>query len=152
VALPDFAAAMVGGPDDGALRELVLSFFVEREVAPRFVVQAPSIEAIKRLVMAGLGVALLPELCIRDELQAGRLAPLSLARARPPARHLWTVQPEGRQPSSAARAFLSIVPAECLPRQPRARRPTTPAGQDRPAAPPPVRDTRGIPSTGRQPE
>jgi LysR family transcriptional regulator, putative pyruvate carboxylase regulator len=77
-------------------------------------------EAIKRAVIAGLGVAIVPRLAISLELQRGLLAmvPLKdLPIVRP--LHLQTVQ--GQPPTPAAAWFLELLAPAQLARAPVSR-------------------------------
>ncbi len=47
--------------------------FGQEGVAPRIAMELPSLEAIKRFVAAGAGIAILPRLCLERELQDGTL-------------------------------------------------------------------------------
>jgi DNA-binding transcriptional LysR family regulator len=147
VTLADLTAAgLVMPATDTLLHEVIQDFFATRDIAPKVAVYAGSTETMKRLVAAGLGVALAPELSVREELRTGRLALLSVAKVRLPVRPLSALQREDAQGSSAARALLRIIPAECLPRPARTRRTPATAVQDMPA------QTPGAPHGRRQPE
>ncbi|MBI2761669.1 MAG: LysR family transcriptional regulator [Chloroflexi bacterium] len=126
-------AGLVMPATDTLLHEVIQDFFAGRDIAPKVAVYADTTETMKRLVAAGLGVALAPELSVREELRTGRLALLSIAKVRLPVRPLCALQREDAQASSAARALLRIVPAECLPRPARTRRPTATPVEETPA-------------------
>jgi len=63
---------------------------------------------VKRVVLSGLGAALLPEMAIRDELHRGELVALSLAR-QAPRRTISLLLRSGAEPSAAALALLRIM-------------------------------------------
>jgi DNA-binding transcriptional LysR family regulator len=97
------------GSGTRAVVELALA---RRELAVKPVLSLSSTEAIKRAVIAGLGVAIVSRLAISLELQLGLLAmvPLEdLPIVRP--LHLQTVQ--GQPPTPAAARFLAfLAPAQ----------------------------------------
>ncbi len=65
-------------------------------------------EAIKQAVMAGLGIAALPQHSLRVEIDAGLIAPLN-AEGFPLIRHWYAVHLAGKRLSRAASAFVSLV-------------------------------------------
>jgi DNA-binding transcriptional LysR family regulator len=67
--------------------------------------EVSTIEVIKKLVEVGLGISLLPEMSIAEEVRAGRLAAARL-RGVPLARPMGLVYREGKYFSLALEAFL----------------------------------------------
>ena len=65
-----------------ALQATLETLLRERGIEPRHTVTLGNLEAIKRSVEAGLGVAIVPELAVRREAQAGMLRALSLRDVR----------------------------------------------------------------------
>lgn len=70
---------------------------------PRF----GSVEAVKRCVEAGLGLALLPAATVAAELDDGRLVELPFADATPP--RLWLAGPRSRWRSPAVQAVHTVL-------------------------------------------
>ena len=68
----------------------------------------PSLEAIKKLVELGVGVALVPKLTAHNEIEAGQLVGLSV-REMKFARQLHIVRRKDGILSHAAKAFLQIA-------------------------------------------
>jgi molybdate transport repressor ModE-like protein len=66
-------------------------------------------EAIKQAVAAGLGVAFVSELTVRDELEQGRLAAVGVERAKLPERTLDLVRGAGQSLSPPERAFIELL-------------------------------------------
>lgn len=64
--------------------EIVLSLFSDRGLKPKVAAVVDNIDTMKVLVTSGLGVAIMPTLCIQNELQLGQLASCPL-RFAPPA-------------------------------------------------------------------
>jgi DNA-binding transcriptional LysR family regulator len=85
----------------------------------------PHTEAIKRGVLAGLGVAFVSVLAIQGEQATGRLRPLRVRGLRI-VRHFHLIHHARRRPSTAARAFMDLFLAAPLAR---------PAGRAGPRAP-----------------
>ncbi len=99
-----FIAHIVPSP----YRARVLAAFKRRRVPLNKNVELPTIEAIKRFVAEGNGVALLPGICVAAEVARGelvRVAAPELAFER----KLRIVHRRGGSLSHAARAFLSIA-------------------------------------------
>jgi DNA-binding transcriptional LysR family regulator len=69
-----------------------------------------NIDAAKRMVLAGLGVALLPRTAVNDELAGGRLRAIDVVGTPPIERRIVAVrQRERAAPSPAAEAFWSLL-------------------------------------------
>ncbi len=71
-------------------------------------VELPSLEAIKRFVARGNGVALVPGLTVQPELARGDLVQVAVPELKI-ARRLWLVQRAHATVSHAGLAFLEIV-------------------------------------------
>lgn len=67
---------------------LVYTMFLRAGVAPESVMEIDSMEVIKHMVSRGLGVAVLPEVAVRREVERGDLARLDLAGADKPVREV----------------------------------------------------------------
>ncbi len=63
-------------------REKVIEAFEANKTNLRISIELPSLEAIKRLVIEDIGVALVPELTARSEISDGRLVGLSVKEMR----------------------------------------------------------------------
>lgn len=122
------------------IHDLTMAVMGGSGIVPRVVARADSTDTMRRLLSAGFGVGLLPELSVRDDLAAGRLTLLSIDGARPKSRAIVALQREGSQPSGAVRALLDTLRAE-LPHARGQRRQPAPASRSpaltsRPAAGP----------------
>jgi DNA-binding transcriptional LysR family regulator len=101
-----FVAHHVASP----YRAKVLETFQKRRVTLQMPIEMPTIDAIKKFVAAGHGVALLPAIAIETEVARGDLVRVrvpELAFERP-VRVIWR---KGGSLSHAATAFLSIAEA-----------------------------------------
>lgn len=99
-----FVAHHVASP----FRDRVVDAFRTHRVTLQMPVEMPTIDAIKRFVALGHGVALLPGISVEDELRRGDLVRVpvpELAMERP----LRLVLRREGEPSHAVRAFLSVV-------------------------------------------
>ena len=105
--------------------ELTTALVREAGVRPRGVIELDNIEAAKRMVAGGLGVALLPRTSVSDELATGTLAAARIEGADPGPRHIGVLRrSDAGDPAPMLAAFLdilrdvpSIVPGAAAPRQ-----------------------------------
>jgi DNA-binding transcriptional LysR family regulator len=89
-------------------RERVLESFERRRTPLNIVVELPSLDAIKRLVEQGLGVALMPRRVAQDEIARGDLVALTVREMRFE-RTIHAVYRASADLSEAARAFLACA-------------------------------------------
>jgi DNA-binding transcriptional LysR family regulator len=69
-----------------------------------------NIDAAKKMVQEGLGVALLPQTSVRQELEVGLLAQVEIADAKPPRPQLVAIRRRDRGvPTGTVAAFLAAV-------------------------------------------
>ncbi len=92
------------------LHTLTLAYFAEAGTAPRILMELDNTEACKRVVIAGFGAALLPEMAIRDELRRGDLVSVRVEGASVPRRTIHALWRAGADPSMTANALLSTLP------------------------------------------
>jgi DNA-binding transcriptional LysR family regulator len=69
-------------------------------------------EACKRVVLAGLGAALLPQMAIHDELRRGELVALRVDGHPAPKRTIHLMTRTGAEVTAAANAFLRALPRQ----------------------------------------
>jgi DNA-binding transcriptional LysR family regulator len=89
-------------------RQKVLDTFRRKKVALHMDVEMPTIDAIKKFVAQGNGVALLPSVCIESELARGELVRVPV-RELAFERKLRLVHRKGASLSHAAATFLGIA-------------------------------------------
>ena len=89
-------------------RQKVLEAFEKHKTRLNIGVELPSLEAIKRLVENGAGVALVPRLTAGAEIAAGRLRALSVKEMKLE-RKLNIIYRRNSELSHAARAFLAVA-------------------------------------------
>jgi molybdate transport repressor ModE-like protein len=80
---------------------------------PTRVLELGSVEAIKRAVRSGVGVALLSRLAVADELEAGELCRIELLGAPATSRMIEIVRRENRPSTPLERAFERVLRLFC---------------------------------------
>ncbi|MBV8631562.1 MAG: LysR family transcriptional regulator [Silvibacterium sp.] len=90
------------------LRKRVIDLFAKHKTPLNMNVELPSLEAIKRFVAMGNGVALVPGLTVRDELARGELVQVSVPELKIE-RQLFLASRRNATLSHAALAFLEVV-------------------------------------------
>ena len=91
------------------LHTMTMAFFAEGDTAPRVLMELDNTEACKRVVLAGLGAAMLPEMAIRTELARGDLVQLRVEGHPAPKRAIHVLARQGAEPSAAATALLRLM-------------------------------------------
>jgi DNA-binding transcriptional LysR family regulator len=71
-------------------------------------VEMPTIETIRKLVQADMGVAFLPRMCVEQEIEQGLLCEIRVKELHVE-RKIRLIYPTDRALSHAARAFLELV-------------------------------------------
>jgi DNA-binding transcriptional LysR family regulator len=89
-------------------RERVLREFQARKVTLHMDVEMPTIETIRKMVQADMGVAFLPRMCVEQEIEQHLLCEIPVKELHVE-RKVRLVYPTGRALSHAARAFLEVV-------------------------------------------
>ncbi len=92
------------------LRQKVIDTFQRRKIPLLMEVELPSLEAIKKFVQIGNGVALVPKLTVESELEAGTLVAVEVPELQVE-RKLRLVHRKQAALSHAAREFLRVVQA-----------------------------------------
>lgn len=111
VAVDELALAGLVIRDPAAyLHTLTLAYFAEAGTAPRILMELDNTEACKRVVLAGFGAALLPDMAIRDELRRGELVAVRVDGASIPKRTIHALWRTGAEPSPTVNALLKSLP------------------------------------------
>ncbi|MDO8506137.1 MAG: LysR family transcriptional regulator [Candidatus Limnocylindria bacterium] len=111
VSMEDLAMSGLVIRDPAAyLHTLTLGYFAAAGTAPRILMELDNTEACKRVVLAGFGAALLPEMAIRDELRRGELSVVRVEGAATPRRTVHALWRTGAEPSATANALLRALP------------------------------------------
>jgi DNA-binding transcriptional LysR family regulator len=107
----DFVAHIVASP----YRQRVIQLFAKHRVPLRIGVELPTIESIKRFVKMGMGVAIVPRMCVRMEVESGELAEVRVREMRL-RRDLFLIFRRDQPLSQGAQAFIRLLrPKEPLP-------------------------------------
>ena len=89
-------------------RELVLREFRRHKVPLRMDVEMPTLETIRRLVASSDGVAFLPRMAVRQDVESGALREINVKELHVE-RKVRLLYAKARTLSHAARAFLELV-------------------------------------------
>lgn len=93
--------------------EITQAAFLSAGVPMRGTMELDNIEAVKKMIEHGLGVALLPRTAINDELAASTLARVELSDAPPLQSTIVAMRRrDAGPPSAVVRAFLSLLAAD----------------------------------------
>ncbi len=90
---------------------LITGFFRRAGLIPNVVLELEGIEAAKKMVERGIGIAMLPHLAIREELRRGSLIKIVLSGTRPLARNVDLVYRKKGALGEIARAFRQHIQA-----------------------------------------
>ena len=102
---------------------LTSSFFREAGVTPRGVMELDNIDAAKKMVQQGLGVALLPQTAVAGELADGSLVAVRIANVEPARRQIVAVwRKDDGEPTGLVAAFMQKLSGAEVGRS-RGRRP-----------------------------
>ncbi len=93
---------------DSQHRSRVIQLFEKHRVPLNRQVELPTIESIKRFVEMGMGVAIVPQMCVRHEVDEGRLAELRIRQLNIP-RRLFLVYRRNEKLNHAANALLKLL-------------------------------------------
>ena len=99
-----FVAHIVESP----FRARVIALFQKHRVPLHMDVELPTIESIKRFVQMGMGVAIVPRMCVRWEVKKGLLAEVRIQEMKFP-RHLYLVSRRGSRLSHATIELMRLL-------------------------------------------
>lgn len=88
---------------------LAQGLFRQHGVVPRIQMELDSMEATKKMVEEGLGIAMLPRMAVERELVAGSLVEIELQGMRTPTRQIALISRRSRPLGPVAQAFVEIV-------------------------------------------
>jgi DNA-binding transcriptional LysR family regulator len=88
---------------------LINGFFREASVIPNVAMELDSLEATKRMVEKGLGVALVPLVTVTRELESGTLVKVDLVDQEPITRPISLVTRANRKKPRAVQAFIESL-------------------------------------------
>jgi DNA-binding transcriptional LysR family regulator len=88
---------------------LAQGLFRQHGVVPRIQMELDSMEATKKMVEEGLGIAMLPRMAVERELISGSLVEIELQGMRTPTRQIALISRRSRPLGPVAQAFVEIV-------------------------------------------
>ena len=100
----NFVAHIVESP----FRRKVIELFARHHTPLNMTVELPTVESIKRFVQMGQGVAIVPRMCVRWEVERGLLAEVRIRQLRLP-RHLYLVSRRGARLSHVAAELARLL-------------------------------------------
>jgi DNA-binding transcriptional LysR family regulator len=103
----DFIAHIVESP----FRRRVIELFARHHTALNMPIEMPSIESIKRFVQMGMGVAIVPRMCVQWEIERGWMKEVKIRQLSIP-RHVYLVSRRGARLPHAAAEFVRILQSE----------------------------------------
>jgi DNA-binding transcriptional LysR family regulator len=89
-------------------RNKVVEAFAEHHTPLNITLELATVETIKRFVQLNVGLAFVPRMCVREELERGTLASVPV-RGLSYTRTLWVTHRRNATHSHAAAAFLSVL-------------------------------------------
>jgi DNA-binding transcriptional LysR family regulator len=100
----NFVAHIVESP----FRQRVIQLFAKHHVPLRMTIQLPTIESIKRFVQMDVGVAIVPRMCVRWEIEEGLLVEVKVRQLRMP-RDLYLLYRRREPLSHSAKAMFELL-------------------------------------------
>ena len=91
-----------------ASRNKVIEVFAEHHTPLNITLELATVETIKRFVQLKVGLAFVPHMCVREELERGTLATVPV-RGLTYVRTLWATHRRNATHSHAAAAFLAVL-------------------------------------------
>ena len=88
---------------------LIQTLFRQNGIVPRTTMELDTIEATKKMVEEGLGIAMLPKVSTDRELTIGTLIPITVANAGMPRRQISLIYRKNRKHLRSVQAFFSLL-------------------------------------------
>ncbi len=102
-----FIAHIVESP----FRRKVIELFARHRTVLNMPIEMPTIESIKRFVQMGMGVAIVPRMCVAWELEHGWMKEIKIKQLNIP-RHLYIISRRGARLPHAATEFMRMLKEE----------------------------------------
>ena len=100
----NFIAHIVESP----FRRRVIELFARNRTALNMPIEMPSIESIKRFVQMGMGVAIVPRMCVHWEIEHGWMKEVKIRQLNMP-RHVYLISRRGARLPHAAAELMRIL-------------------------------------------
>jgi DNA-binding transcriptional LysR family regulator len=88
---------------------LIQGVFRQHGIVPKTLMEMDTIEATKKMVEEGLGIALLPTVSTEREVELGRLCPIAVSNASMPRRQISLIFRKNRKHPRSVQAFFSLL-------------------------------------------
>jgi DNA-binding transcriptional LysR family regulator len=88
---------------------LIQNVFRQNGVVPRTLMELDTIEATKKMVEEGLGIAMLPKVSTQRELEIGTLVPVGVSDAAMPRRQISLIYRKNRKHLRSVQAFFTLL-------------------------------------------
>jgi DNA-binding transcriptional LysR family regulator len=89
--------------------QLIQGVFRQHGIVPHTLMELDTIEATKKMVEEGLGIAMLPKVSTEREFEQGTLAPVALTNASMPRRQISLIFRKNRKHTRAVVAFFTQI-------------------------------------------
>jgi len=96
---------------ESPFRRRVIELFARNRTALNMPIEMPTIESIKRFVQMGMGVAIVPRMCVRWEIEHGWMKEVKVRQLNMP-RHVYLVSRRGARLPHAASELMRILREE----------------------------------------
>ena len=103
----NFIAHIVESP----YRRRVIELFARNRTALNMPIEMPTIESIKRFVQMGMGVAIVPRMCVQWEIEHGWMKEVKIRQLNMP-RHVYLVSRRGARLPHASAELMRILRVE----------------------------------------
>ncbi len=88
---------------------LIQNVFRQNGVMPHMLMELDTIEATKKMVEEGLGIALLPKVSMQREVEIGTLRPIAVTNASLPRRQISLIYRKNRKHMRSVQAFFTLL-------------------------------------------
>lgn len=88
---------------------MIHDLFRKAEVIPNVAMELDSLEATKRMIEEGLGIALVPKVTVQREIEQGMLVPIELRDVQPIRRPISLAYRKNRKRSRTVQAFIDVM-------------------------------------------
>jgi DNA-binding transcriptional LysR family regulator len=88
---------------------LIQGIFRQSGIMPRTSMELDTIEATKKMVEEGLGIAMLPKVSTERELELGLLVPIAVENVAMPRRQISLIHRKSRKHNRAVQAFFTLI-------------------------------------------
>ena len=89
--------------------QLIQGVFRQHGIVPHTLMELDTIEATKKMVEEGLGIAMLPKVSTEREFEQGTLSPVAITNASMPRRQISLIFRKNRKQPRAVIAFFTLV-------------------------------------------